>query len=171
MFFFLIHKFSELCRWRTLLIFSRSGDRSNLAKRGSDPKRRLDPIGVASEALFLEEQFFSVYLLLLLVVLLLCEEGELLRAIVAYFWKKSFSGGLFSMFLVGDVSIGLDSHRSELALRMFSLVLLEEGFWADLHVRGIVVMLWDDTWYLRWEFRGEADRLAMGVSFGLGLFR
>lgn len=137
-----------------------------MAKRGSDPKRRFGPIAAASGAPFLEEQFFSAYLLLMVEF----EEGELLRAIVAYFWKNSFSGGLFSIFFVGDVSIGVVSQRSELALRMFSLVLLEEGFCADLHARGIVDMLWD-TWYLRCELRGEADRLLMGVSFGLGLFR
>lgn len=106
---------------------------------------------------------------LLLLMLFEFEEGELLRAIVAYFWKKSFSGGLFSIFFVGDVSIGVVSQRSELALRMLSLVLVEAGFWADLHARGIVVMPWD-RWYLRCEFRGEADRLLAGVSLGLGLF-
>lgn len=132
------HKFSELCRCSTLLILSRSGDRSNLANRGSDPKRRLVPkIEAASGAAFLEEEFFSAYLLLE-------DDGELLRAIVAYFWwwnTSSFSGGLFSMFFVGDVSsccgVGA-AHRSELALRALSLDRLEEGFWADLQARGIV---------------------------------
>lgn len=108
-----------------------------MANRGSDPKRRLVPmIEAASGAAFLDEEFFSAYLLLE-------DDGELLRAIVAYFWwnRSNFSGGLFSIFFVGDVSsccgIGA-AHRSELELRALTLDRLEEGFWADLQARGIV---------------------------------